>query len=84
VPFPEFPGCDIDVGLHSTLVLSDLNTEMISPSALRAIENAPTGSGLLRAVDACTAEIISLAEENRVDVLLVARPEQLADVTPPR
>ena len=79
--FPEFPGCDIDVGLHSTLVLSDRNTKTISPSTLRAIENAPTESGLLRAVDAYAEEIISLAEENRVDVLLVARPEQLADVT---
>jgi hypothetical protein len=79
--FPEFPGCDIDVGLHSTLVLSDRNTKTISPSTLRAIENAPTESGLLRAVDAYAEEIVSLAEENRVDVLLVARPEQLADVT---
>jgi hypothetical protein len=79
--FPEFPGCDIDVGLHSTLVLSDRNTKTISPSTVRAIENAPTESGLLRAVDAYAEEIISLAEENRVDVLLVARPEQLADVT---
>ena len=78
--FPKFPGCDIDVGLHSTLVLSDRNTRTISSSALRVIENAPTESGLLRAVDAYAEEIISLAEENRVDVLLIARPEQLADV----
>ena len=79
--FPEFPGCDIDVGLHSTLVLSDRNTRTISSSAMRAIENAPTESALPRAVDAYAEEIISLAEENRVDVLLIARPEQLADVT---
>ena len=78
--FPEFPGCDIDVGLHSTLVLSNRNTRTISSSALRAIENAPTESALPRAVDAYAEEIISLAEENRVDVLLIARPEQLADV----
>ena len=78
--FPEFPGCDIDIGLHSTLVLSNRNTRTISSSALRAIENAPTESALPRAVDAYAEEIISLAEENRVDVLLIARPEQLADV----
>src|SRR5690242_10978735 len=54
--FPEFPGCDIDVGLHSTLVLSDRNTRTISSSALRAIENAPTDSALLRAVDAYAEE----------------------------
>ena len=78
--FPSFPGCDIDVGLQSTLVLSDRNTRTISPSALRMIENSPPESGLSAAVDAYAEEITALAEENRVDVLLIARPEQLADV----
>jgi len=79
--FPTFPGCDIDVGLHSTLVLSDRNTRTISPSMLRTIENSPAETGLSAAVDAYAEEIIALAEENRVDVLLIARPEQLVDVT---
>lgn len=38
--FPEFPGCDTDRGLHTTLVFSDRNTRAISSRDLRAIETA--------------------------------------------
>src|SRR5260370_7512594 len=34
--FPEFPGCDIDRGLHTTLVFSDRNTRAITDRDLRA------------------------------------------------
>lgn len=78
--FPAFPGCDIDAGLHTTLVLSDRNTRVVGQSALRTIATAPTPVALSMAVDAYAEEIVSLAEENRVDVLLIARPEQLADI----
>ncbi|MCK2238239.1 MULTISPECIES: hypothetical protein [unclassified Crossiella] len=77
--FPSFPGCDIDCGLHTTLVFSDRNTRAISDRSLRAIGSATGAQSLTTAVDVYTDEIQALADENRVDVLLVARPEQLTD-----
>lgn len=77
--FPSFPGCDIDSGLQTTLVFSDRNTRTISDRDLRAIRQAGAGRALQAAIDTYAAEITALADENRVDVLLAARPEQLAD-----
>ena len=77
--FPAFPGCDIDSGLQTTLVFSDRNTRTISERELRAIRQASGGRALQTAIDTYAAEITTLADENRVDVLLAARPEQLAD-----
>ena len=77
--FPAFPGCDIDSGLQTTLVFSDRNTRTISERELRAIGQASGGRALQTAIDTYAAEITALADENRVDVLLAARPEQLAD-----
>ena len=77
--FPSFPGCDIDSGLQTTLVFSDRNTRTISDRDLRAIRQASGGRALQSAIDPYAAEITGLADENRVDVLLAAGPEQLAD-----
>jgi len=77
--FPEFPGCDTDRGLHTTLVFSDRNTRAISSRDLRAIETAGQPAALTKAVSVYAEEIRALADENRVDVLLVARPEQLLE-----
>ena len=79
--FPEFPGCDIDRGLHTTLVFSDRNTRAISDRDLRALARASRAQALSIAVNVYADEITALADENRVDVLLIARPEQLADTT---
>ena len=79
--FPEFPGCDIDLGLHTTLVFSDRNTRVVSDRDLRAIATATRARALQTAVDRYAEEITALADENRVDVLIVARPEQLIDTT---
>ena len=79
--FPEFPGCDIDCGLRITLVFSDRNTRAISDRDLRAIAAASRAQALQAAVDLYAEEITALADENRVDVLIVARPEQLIDTT---
>lgn len=79
--FPAFPGCDIDSGLQTTLVFSDRNTRTISDRELRAISQANGARALQAAVDTYAAEITALADENRVDVLLAARPEQLTDTS---
>jgi hypothetical protein len=77
--FPEFPGCDIDRGLHTTLVFSDRNTRVISNRDLRAITNASRAQALQTAVELYAEEIAALTGENRIDVLMIARPEQLID-----
>ena len=79
--FPGFPGCDIDRGLHTTLVFSDRNTRVISDRDLRAISGASRAQALQTAVSLYAEEISALADENRVDVLIIARPEQLIDTT---
>jgi hypothetical protein len=80
--FPAFPGCDFDVGLHTTLVISDRNSRIISERDLRAVRKASGPEALLKAVEVYGEEIRAVAEENRVDVLLVARPDQLNDTAP--
>lgn len=82
--FPAFPGCDIDRGLCSTVVFSDRATNTISPTALRDIEQATGAAALDRAVEAYCDEARALAESNRVDVIVMARPTSLKDSLVPR
>ena len=56
------------------LVFSDRNTRAISDRDLRAIAARQPRAALQTAVRLYAAEITALADENRVDVLLVARP----------
>jgi hypothetical protein len=77
--FPSFPGCDIDRGLFTTLVFSDRNTRQIPERPLRQLANLSGAEAVNHAVDLYVDELTGLAEENRVDLILVARPEQLQD-----
>ena len=77
--FTGFPGCDVDRGLLTTLVLSDRTTATVSKEALREIGNAPRAEALDLAIRAYAQEVRTLAEQNRVDVVLIARPLELAD-----
>ena len=54
---------------------------MISDRDLRGLASASRAQALQTAVDLYAEEITALADENRVDVLIIARPEQLADTT---
>lgn len=81
--FPAFPGCDVDRGLCSTVVFSDRATNNISPAALRDIERARGAAALDRAVEVYCEEARALAERNRVDVIVLARPIALKDVATP-
>src|SRR5579875_2763172 len=83
--FPPFPGCDVDRGLCSTVVFSDRATNTISPAALRDIAQASGIAALDRAVEVYCDEARALAERNRVDVIVLARPTGLKDLAvPPR
>lgn len=77
--FPSFPGCDIDRGLFTTLVFSDRNTRQVPARPLQALANRGLADAVGEAVDLYADEIAALAEENRVDLILVARPDQLRD-----
>lgn len=77
--FPSFPGCDIDRGLYTTLVFSDRNTRQVPDRPLRALERLPRMEATRRGVDLYAEELTALGEENRVDLMIVARPEQLKD-----
>lgn len=82
--FTGFPGCDIDTGLLTTLVLSDRATNPISSRALAQIDAASGPSAIALAVEHYAQEAALLAEQNRVDVIVIARPPGLADSTPRR
>jgi hypothetical protein len=77
--FTGFPGCDVDRGLLTTLVLSDRTAAVVSKTTLREIAKAPRANALSLAVEAYSQEARVLAEQNRIDVLLLARPQELAD-----
>jgi hypothetical protein len=77
--FPSFPGCDLDRGLYTTLVFADRNTRQVPDRALRALEKRSRTDAIREAVDLYAEELAVLAEENRVDLMIVARPEQLKD-----
>ncbi len=77
--FPSFPGCDIDRGLYTTLVFSDRNTRQVPDRALRALEKLSRAEATRQSVNVYADELTALAEENRVDLMIVARPEQLKD-----
>src|SRR5262249_50967424 len=77
--FPSFPGCDIDCGLYTTLVFSDRNTRQVPDRPLRALANRSGAEAINEAVDLYVNELAALAEENRVDLIVVARPDPLQD-----
>lgn len=77
--FTGFPGCDVDRGLLTTLVLADRTSSVVSKAVLRDITKAPRAQALALAVEAYAQEVRLLAEQNRVDVLLLARPQELVD-----
>lgn len=81
--FPAFPGCDVDRGLCSTVVFSDRATNTVSPAALREIERSSGRAALDRALEVYCDEALALAESNRVDVILLARPTALREVAVP-
>ena len=65
--------------MHTILVFSDRHTRALSDRDLRSITDAPAAHGLATAVEVYAAEITAMAEENRIDVFLVARPPELKD-----
>jgi hypothetical protein len=78
--FPAFPGCDSDAGLFTTLTFSDRNCREVSDRELQRAAGRPGELAVKAMVDAYMSELEAVAEDNRVDVIIVARPDTLDDV----
>lgn len=82
--FPAFPGFDPEHTFRSLLVLDERCMRAVPHRALTAIAGQGRKAAVQAAVDAYMEEIDWLAEDDRCDVILCARPEAV-DVldTPP-
>lgn len=78
--FPAFPGCDTEVGLFTALTFADRNCREVSPRALEQAAGLPGELAVKAMVDVYMDELEAIAEDNRVDVIVVARPDTLDDV----
>jgi hypothetical protein len=78
--FPAFPGCDTDLGLFTGFTFADRNCREVSDRDLKRAADLPGELAVKAMVDAYMAELEAIVEDNRVDVILVARPDTLDDV----
>jgi hypothetical protein len=78
--FPAFPGCDSDSGLYATLTFADRDCREVSDRALQRASSMPGELAVQAMVEAYMEELEAIAEDNRVDVIIVARPDTLDDV----
>jgi hypothetical protein len=78
--FPGFPGCDSDTGLCTTLTIADRNCRELPSRELERAIGLPGEPAVQAMVDVYMNELEALAEGNRTDVIIVARPDTLDDV----
>jgi hypothetical protein len=78
--FPGFPGCDSDTGLCTTLTIADRNCRELPSRELERASGLPGELAVQAMVDVYMSELEALAEGNRADVIIVARPDTLDDV----
>jgi hypothetical protein len=78
--FPGFPGCDSDTGLCTTLTIADRNSRELPSRELERASGLPGELAVQAMVQAYMDELEALAEGNRADVIIVARPDTLDDV----
>lgn len=80
--FRGFPGFNADCGFRSVLTFDDEWTRLISPRDLRRVLAKSVSLATAECVDLYRQEIADLAEKGQVDVVLVARPDDLEDDIP--
>jgi hypothetical protein len=78
--FPAFPGCESDTGLCTTLTIADRNCRELPSRELDRASSLPGELAVRAMVDVYMGELEALTEGNRVDVIIVARPDTLDDV----
>jgi nucleotide-binding universal stress UspA family protein len=69
--FPAFPGCDSDAGLYTTLAFSNRNCREVADRALQRASGLSGELAVRTIVDAYMGELEAIAEDNRVDVIIV-------------
>lgn len=81
--FRDFPGLDHDRTFRTTLLTADGTTRAVSAKELRKATSMTPGLATERCVDLYFEQIQDLNQTNRVDVILVARPDDLKDTKTP-
>ena len=80
--FRGFPGFNADCSFRSELVFDDTWTRRISNRQLGRVLTKPIGLATAECVDLYHREIADLCERGVVDVVIVARPDDLQDDIP--
>jgi hypothetical protein len=75
----EFPGFAADTGYRSQLSIEVRHERHVRESDLKALADVDPHDAVRAAADLYLAEIAALAEEPNLDVVLVARPEDLPE-----
>ena len=78
--FPGFPGCDAGTGLCTSLTIADRNCRELPGRELDRAIGLPGELAVRAMTEVYMSELEALAEGNRVDVIIVARPDTLDDV----
>ena len=81
--FVPFPGFDASTGFRSTLIFDSRLERPISDRVLKNLATLNPVKAVRSAVDLYMEELSILNEEPGCDVILVARPDQLPEGTPP-
>ena len=81
--FRGFPGFTRDCTFRSELVFDDEWTRVVSSRSLASVVAKPANLATAECVDLYHREIADLSEKGVVDVILVARPDDLEDDIPP-
>jgi hypothetical protein len=77
--FMAFPGFATNVGFRSTIVWDSRLERVIPTSALQKLEGINPLTAVQEAVDLYSAELAALNEEPGCDVVIVCRPDNLAE-----
>ena len=81
--FRGFPGFTRDCTFRSELIFDDEWTRVVSNRELARVLSKPVSLATAECVDLYHRDIADLAEKGIVDVVLVARPDDLEDDIPP-
>ena len=80
--FRGFPGFDTECSFRAELVLDDTWTRTIPKRQLDRILTKPVNLATAECVDLYRREIADLSDKGAVDVIVVARPDELQDDIP--
>ena len=82
--FRDFPGCSSNSAFRAELVVDDSWTRPIAARSLKQAVGKPIGLATAECVDLYHQEIADLSERGVIDVVIVARPDDLEDDIPAR